>query len=111
MPLPPQLLYVALAVGMTALATAFVGAYRRSRLLVLCGQLVVSGHALMYFYGSGWNWILGIGCVSMLAGALVYRPNKDGPWLFLWLLLTLPPAAVYLLFIGIGIIYILAKGP
>ena len=107
---PPEVIYPALALGLGGLTAMFVGAYLRSRLSVVIGQLIVSGHISMYYFGSG-EWPLAIGCLSMLTGATVYRTKRDGPWLILWLLFTLPPSAVYLLFMGIWLIYVIARGP
>ena len=89
----------------------FIGALRHSRLPVVLGQLVVSAHIFMYLFASGWNWLIGIACLAMFIGAVVYKTEKDGPWLTLWILFTLPSAAAYALFMGIWVTYVIARGP
>ena len=108
---PGWVIYPALMLGMSGMACAVIGTWRNLRAAILVGHLIVSAHILMYSAIAGGTWWIGLLALSFFAAAFFWTPDPHSWKRMMWLILAAPPAAVYLLTMGIWVLYILSHGP
>lgn len=111
MPVPPWLIPTALAVGLSGMACLLWGAFTYRPRAVRLGHWIVSAHMLFYFWGSGGQWLIGLGTASFAVAGFVYPPAQaDYKRLLLWLVLSLPPGAAYAFNMGLFALVLITGG-
>ena len=99
--IPPWLIQTALAAGLSGLACLFWGVFTYRPAAVRLGHWVVSAHMLFYFWGSGGQWLIGLGTASFAVAGFVYSPVQTAyKRQLLWLVLALPPGIAYAFSMG-----------
>ncbi len=100
-----------LVIGLVGATGAFVGVVAGKKVLVVCGQMMVGAHLLMYLVLIN-SWPLGIAGLAIVAGGCVYGDlAKKGRSFLWWFFLSVPIGVFYVLTMGLWALYVLKRGP